>query len=181
MHISFILGTDHYMSCTRILMVRRMFPGVEGDIPKCVQHSTCHSWSHFPHILLHAIWMYIMWSWYSDYYYIVGKPLSIQTTLLDIDAVDSVLFNLLLQFFWAWSIEWQFKQGFGKICVTLKSWGIVLYVSSWTQDMFMWQSISRCLCICISHCLGHMYAFKPIYPILSLDKVLWFAMQRFRV
>jgi hypothetical protein len=29
--------------------------------------------------------------------------------------------------------------------------------------------------------LGHIYAFKPIYPILSLDKVLWFAMQRFRV
>jgi hypothetical protein len=98
MHISFTLGIDRYMSCTRILMVRMMFQGVEGDIPECVQHSTCHSWSHFPHILLPAIWMYIMWSWYSEYYYIVGKPLSIQTTLLDIDAGESVLFNLLLQF-----------------------------------------------------------------------------------
>ncbi len=43
LHISFILGIDRYMSCTRILMVRIMFPGVEGDIPECVQHSTCHS------------------------------------------------------------------------------------------------------------------------------------------
>jgi hypothetical protein len=43
MHISFILGIDRYMSYTRILMERIMFPGVEGDIPECVQHSTCHS------------------------------------------------------------------------------------------------------------------------------------------
>jgi hypothetical protein len=43
MHISFTLGIDRYMSCTRILMVRIMFPEVEGDIPECVQHSTCHS------------------------------------------------------------------------------------------------------------------------------------------
>jgi hypothetical protein len=42
MHISFTLGIDRYMSRTRILMVRIMFPGVEGDIPECVQHSTCH-------------------------------------------------------------------------------------------------------------------------------------------
>jgi hypothetical protein len=76
MHISFVLGIDRYMSCTRILNVRIMFPGVQGDIPECVQHSTCHSWSHFPHVLLHAIWMYVMWSWYSEYYYIVGKLLS---------------------------------------------------------------------------------------------------------
>jgi hypothetical protein len=162
------------------LMVRIMFPGVEGDIPECVQHSTCHWWSHFPHILLHAIWMYIMWSWYSKYYYIVGKLLSIQTNLLDIDAVESVLFNLLVQFMeFLGLIHWVTVQvGFWEILCDTEE---LRYVDSWTQDMFMWQSISRCLCMCISQRLGHMYAFKPIYPILSLDKVLWFAMQRFRV